>query len=243
MFGHKISVTSEAPAKWQQMLADSAKPRTGLHVTDLIGCPRKRALLAEGAEQDVMRLKAVTWGSLLHKGYGTDERKVSMTLGGYDLVGSIDLLADEGIVVADLKFPNAEGFIRKVASKSGMKFPEAEHVWQVEMYRLGLLQEGVLTSGGAIHYGAHSSGKWPAWVTCEWTGAVADEEALLDFQPLDGPYSVRQIAAYCGQPVDSIPLVGSTWPFGDKGKTACDWCAVELSCKLRASVAPREEAF
>lgn len=236
-----ITIRRDQAPEYLAMLEASARPRSGNHVTDCIGCPRRRALQREGVPQDLPRLKAVSFGSLMHRGIGTQEVGVLLQLGGHKLIGSMDRVDRDanGLVVADYKCPNADSFVWGVKANG---FPKPEHVWQIEAYRLALQQRGEQTRGGRIIYMAHTSRKWPATVEALWESPIVSEADLLAFTPFEGPWSVAAIMAYFDAPADNIPLIGATWPMG-KDKTSCDYCEVELTCKLRASVAPAKEAF
>ena len=228
------------PKAWAERCAGyNAEVRRGIHVTDLVNCPRKGALSIDGyMGVAASGNEATSWGSALHELVGAVEVPVALTLADVDITGSADKIED-GIVI-DYKFPNTDSYYWIVKANA----PKPEHVWQVEAYRLGLSQMGAETAGGRVQYGAHSSGKWPNWLGFEWRGPVQSEDAILAFSAFDSPYTVADILhmAAGNLSVDDIPLVGGTMKFG-KEKTMCDYCEFAVPCRLRASVAPTKAAF
>lgn len=227
-----IRRTERAPARWNQLLAEAGVPRSGLHVTDSLGCPRKRALILSGSPIDYSRLESRLFGTALHGLLEEPENPgsevdVTLQLGGHSLIGRADVL--DGAVVADYKGKGSDSFVWAVKKKEG---PPPEHVWQVEAYRLGFAQSGKDTTGGRVHHGAWTSGKWPKWVTWEWSGPVYGEEALLGFRPHGGSYTVADIlsirAADSKDPAE-IPLVGSSMYFSENAPF-CNYCEVQGPC-------------
>lgn len=212
------------PPEWDALLEAQAHPRSGVHVTGCMACPRKDALLRAGAKVDYSRLTARLTGTMVHRMLETvrpetAEVRVAGRLFGLDIVGSVDRLRD-GLVV-DYKTSNGK-------SRPTGVYPE--HVWQFEAYRFLLAQGGTVTRGWSVHY---------FWQFREWVdpfehiGPLWTEEALGRFRPHGGSFTTREIAQMAeaveqGAPAASIPLVGAGQTMG-KG-TACGYCEVEGPC-------------
>ena len=213
------------PPEWDELLRGQAMPRRGVHVTDCLGCPRRKRLVVEGAAIDLPKLEARLSGSILHHALAkvkpeTAEIDVGGTLFGLDIVGSIDRIADGFTVTVDYKAGEGKGAGRTIPDA-----PYAEEVWQQETYRYLLEQAGNETTGWTIYY------RWDkAWYAYDHTGPVWTEAALGDFRPHGGAYSAREIAHQCASetPAAALPLVGATQKIG-KG-TACDYCEVVGPC-------------
>ena len=213
------------PPEWDILLAAQANPRSGVHVTSCLSCPKRQALLLSGAQVDITRLESRLKGTMVHRLLETvdpenAERAVRGRLFGLDVVGSIDRLRD-GLVV-DYKTSGGK------AKPSGV-YPE--HVWQFECYRYLLAGLGYSTRGWAVHY---------FWQFREWVGPfehegpVWTEEALGRFRPHGGQFTAREIAhlaaeVEAGARPEAIPMVGLSQTMG-KG-SACGYCEVEGACQ------------
>ena len=214
------------PPEWELLLADQAKPRPNLHVTDCLGCPRRRRLVEEGAPVDLARLEARLTGTILHRALAeknpeTAEVPVSGRLFGLNVVGSIDRLED-GFTV-DYKAGESKGKDRKIPEA-----PYAEEVWQQEAYRFLLFWHDkpfVSTIGWRIYY------RWDkTWYVYEHVGPVWTEAKLAEFRPHGGAFTAAEIAGQVVSklPAASLPLVGATQKIG--AGTSCDYCEVALPC-------------
>lgn len=212
------------PPEWESLLAQQAKPRTGLHVTDCLGCPRRRALSRENVPIDLTRLEARLFGTLIHSALSTvnpetAEVPVSGVLFGLQIVGSIDRI-DNGFTV-DYKAGEDKG--------NGRALPDApypEEVWQQECYRYLLYERECPTLGWRIYY------RWGKdWYVYEHIGPVWTEDKLGAFRPHGGAFTAAEIAGQCASdaPASSLPLVGATQKIGRA--TACDWCEVGGPCR------------
>ncbi len=230
------------PAEWGQLLRQQAAPRVGVHVTDCLGCPRRKALAKSGAPVQLDRLEARLNGQMLHRLLGevdrdTSEWRVHGNLFGQFLVGSVDRLREPepgelsgpvapGLRVFDYKGEKAEGKSRK---PDGV-YPE--QAWQFEVYRYLLAGMGIPTVGWTcwFRYGAE-------WLDFSHDGPVRTEEELAAFRPHGGAYNCQELATMAGEveggtPPSSLPLVGQTMKLG-KG-TSCDYCEMEEACKETA---------
>ena len=91
------------PAYLRLLFASQLKERTGIHVTDLTGCLRKAYFSKTEAAPPIRpgSMLPIMMGNLVHgalEGHGGEsEHKVSMTLDGVTVVGSVDAV-DGGIV-------------------------------------------------------------------------------------------------------------------------------------------------
>ena len=221
----KSLVTSSNPPEWDALLEAQAHPRSGVHVTSCLSCPKRQALLLAGASVDISRLESRLKGTMVHRLLETvdpdnAERAVKGKLFGIDpVIGSIDRLRD-GLVV-DYKTSGGK-------SKPSGVYPE--HVWQFECYRYLLAGLGYQTRGWAVHY---------FWQFREWVGPfehegpVWTEEALGRFRPHGGQFTAREIAHLAaevekGAKPEDIPIVGLSQTMG-KG-SACGYCEVEGPC-------------
>lgn len=218
--------SDRAPAEWGELLARSTAPRVGIHVTDLIGCPRRKRGGEEGWPADLSKLEARMFGTILHGAMSTirplrAEVPVRFPLGGAEIVGSADRLeeSDNGFLTCDYKTSE---------ESSWGKLPEAPYdtqVFQQESYRFGLDYMGQYTAGWRIYY--RKGGKWACF---EHIGALWTESALLAFRPSGSAFSVADNLAMLvsGAKAPALPLVGATQKIG-KG-TACEWCELREPC-------------
>ena len=215
------------PPEWELLLADQAKPRTGLHVTDCLGCPRRRRLVEEGAPVDLARLEARLTGTILHRALAeakpeTAEVPVSGVLFGLQIRGNIDRIedAEQGSVTVDYKTGEGKGKDRRLPEA-----PYAEEVWQQEGYRFIRLKMGFATVGWRIYY------RWDkVWYVYEHIGPIWNEAKLAEFRPHGGAFTTAEIAGQVVSklPAASLPLVGATQKIG--AGTSCDYCEVALPC-------------
>ena len=213
------------PPEWIELLVEQAKPRKGLHVTDCLGCPRRRAGLAEGWTVDLARLDARLVGSIMHAKLATrgccSETPVSGKLFGYDIEGSVDRIEHGGpgelVFTADYKTSEEYRPIPQA--------PYAEQVWQQECYRYLMDQVGKRTDGWRIYY--RKPGKWACY---EHIGPLWTEDELAAFRPHGGAFTTAEIAAQCvsGLPAASLPLAGASQKIGKL--SACEYCELQVAC-------------
>jgi hypothetical protein len=206
----------QAPEEWLKMLRKQAAPREGIHITDLLGCPRKKRLLEEGAEVDLAALEARLEGSLIHDGLERAnpdgaELPVRLSAFGLDLVGRMDRL--DGDTVVDYK----GGKSRPPDA------PYAEWVWQAQMYRRALKEP---TRGYRIWKKAPVG-----WRQYDWQGPLATEADLGAMRPHDGAFTVLELATQLasGKPAAQLPMVGATQKIGKK--SACEYCECRAACE------------
>ena len=218
------------PPEWSELLRRQAAPRTGLHCTDLISCPRRRAAIAlDTWPVELKLLEARLFGNILHGARAGINPETSDVRGfgklfGYSVVGSVDRMERE---------PDGRAFTCDYKTgeedKRG-RLPEAPYpaqVFQQEAYRYLLNNDSTIkTSGWRIYY--RRNGGWKCY---EHVGPVWTEDQLGDFKPGDGRYTVRDIAELAMTVTDPAlcPMVGETIPIG-KG-TSCDYCEVAGPCK------------
>lgn len=216
------------PPEWDHLLREQAKPRTGLHVTDCLGCPRRLAGLREGWEVDLSSLDARLAGSIVHLALSrvnpdTAEVHVSGPLVGVSVVGSIDRLEfdERGTFTCDYKTSEDDKPGRVPSA------PYPDQAWQQEAYRYLLSLRGGLgiTVGWRIYY--RRGGKWAMY---EHIGPVWTLEALAAFRPHDGAFTTAEIASQCVSdlPAAQLPLVGASQKIG--AGSACSYCEVEGPC-------------
>ncbi len=222
------------------VIADSQKVRAGgLHVTSIIGCPRKTAIESTvDVHVDPLGYNSILGGTAWHKlmetaGNNPDlcEVEVRGVVNGVELVGVVDRLHPP-TAISDWKVTSewAEKWLNKpVAEGGGMK---PEHLAQMSLY--GELVEqslGWRPSHGVVWYRTHKTmlhfaeKLWPLDVT-------------LDFHPLTGNYSVAELIE---QATDSgiwqvMPMAGQTMNYGSK--LACDYCSVRETCFTAGFGAP-----
>ena len=214
------------PPEWDALLEAQAHPRSGVHVTSCLSCPKRQALLLAGAPVDITRLESRLKGTVIHAPLATvdpvnAEVAVRGRLFGVDIVGSIDRV--RGPILVDYKTSNGK------AKPTGV-YPE--HVWQLECYRRLRKDMGYDSSGWAVHY---------FWQFREWVGPfehegpVWTEEALGRFRPHGGQFTAREIAHLAagvesGAKPESIPMVGQSQRLGS-GNACSPYCEVEEACK------------
>lgn len=225
------------PSEWTELLRRQAGPRTGLHVTDLLACPRKKAGLEAGWPVQLDRLEDRLLGSIAHSALATvnpESAEIPVVFGfaGLQIVGSIDRLVDGRVI--DYKRPGEEDRERgKKARKPDGPYPE--QVWQAEMYRFGLAQMDSQTDGWTIWI--RESGRW---VGFEHTGDGWTEAELLDFRPSGSAMTVRDVTDFYKNlgpdtRAEDYQLTGLTMKVGNK--MACDYCEIQEACMVRAGKA------
>lgn len=243
--GTMITGPAAVPAEWTELLRRSAQPRTGLHVTDCLGCPRRLALLKEGAEPDLSRLEARLSGTLLHAGLSDvdafhAEVPVYGRLFGLDLVGSVDRIEWDGgkVFTTDYKssdnskMPDApypdQVIQQEIYRRLLADMPEWEHLSMIPdppRNRARYLVERGSTDGFRIYF--RRAGQWGRY---EHIGPVWSESELAAFRPHDGAFTTAEIAGQCvsGKKAAELPLVGATQRIG--AGTACSYCEVGGPC-------------
>lgn len=227
--------------------ADSQKQRAeGVHVTAIIGCPRKGAIeRIVGVHVDPVGYNAIlggtAWHRLMEQGSNKPELcevEVSGVINGVRVTGTIDRLHPP-TAISDWKVTSewAEKWLSKPKGEGGgMK---AEHLAQLSVY--GELAEqslGWRPEFGIANYRTHKA-------ILPFAERLWDLQTVLAFQPLGGDYSVAELLEFaawsndCGATVEcwaELPLVGESLKYGSK--TACDYCAVRETCWQQSKGAP-----
>lgn len=216
-----------APPEWDTLLRGQCAHRPGLFVTSCTSCPRRKALLRDGAPVQIERAANRALGTGLHAlleriDPATAEVRVVGTMWGMRMSGRIDRLRDG--LVCDHKL--------KLSAKSAPTGPYPEETWQAEMYRNLLAQNDIQTTGWVIYHFWNNE-----WFDFPHSGPILDEAELGRFRPHGSQWEAREIARLAasvddGAAVADIPLVGEAFPMGKL--TACAWCEVEGACKEAA---------
>lgn len=222
------------------VVADSKRERAaGIHVTTVIGCPR-RAALEESAELYVNPLtyNAVLGGTAWHSLMETASTRPDLcevevwgVVEGVELVGKIDRLHPP-TAISDWKTTSewAEKWLNKpVGEGGGMK---AEHRAQLSLYaELVEQSQGWRPTHGVVWYRTHKN--IPHFAEPLWSLAET-----LAFHPLGGEYSVGELIeqAAAGLSWQELPLAGESQAYGTK--SACDYCAVKDLCWAQGKGAP-----
>lgn len=245
--GHFEQCTAVHPDFAAAILADSRKDRAeGVHVTSIIGCPRKAAIerCAE-AYVDPLGYNAILGGTAWHKlmeGASNQpelcEVKVRGVVNGVMLSGVVDRLHPP-TAISDWKVTSewAEKWLNKPKDEGGgMK---AEHLAQLSLYGELVHQSlGWRPVCGTVNYRTHKA-------LLSFTETLWDLQTTLDFVPLSGDYSVAELirqAAWsedCGVTTEcwaELPMAGQSMKYGSK--TACDYCSVRDTCFNQTFGAP-----
>lgn len=231
--------------------------REGVHVTDLLGCPRKAAIMrTEPYAVDPLSLNAAetgkAWHTHMEKGAASPiyhfphtyaEAEVSGTIAGIKVVGRVDRLrppswhegmaADDHIpgVIEDWK--HQSDFAASYLAKEGAK---PAHTVQLSLYAELVSQTfGWRPAFGVVWY--HWSGQGAKAMKAVRVELLALEAALAH-HPYECEFSVAQLLgqAASGKHWKELPLAGETILFGNK--TGCDYCPVAGVCKKEALGAP-----
>lgn len=229
------------------VLADSRRERQlGIHVTSIIGCPRKAAMESSAAVYiDPLTynslLGGTAWHGLMEAASSRPdlcEVEVRGVVGGVGLVGKVDRLHPP-TTISDWKVTSewAEKWLNKPKDEGGgMK---AEHLAQMSLYAELVEQAlGWRPAIGRVWYRTHKNHlpfDEPLWSL----------DQVLAFHPLDGDYSVAELisqaawSADCGTTPEcwqELPLAGESQKYGTK--LACDYCAMKEPCWQQAKGAP-----
>lgn len=221
------------------VLADDKKRRVGIHVTDVLGCPRKSAITtAADVFVDPLGYNSILGGTAWHKLMETASAKPELcevevwgAVMGVQLVGTIDRLHPP-TAISDWKTTSewAEKWLNKPkAEGGGMK---AEHLAQMSLYAELVEQtQGWRPVHGVAWYRTHKT-------MLPFAEKLWDLPTVLAFRPLDGDYSVAELIEMVGDGVrwHELPLVGESMKYGTK--TACDYCSVRETCWQQAKGAP-----
>lgn len=229
------------------VLADSRKKRAdGVHVTSIIGCPRKGAIeRCMDIYVDPLSYNSILSGTAWHKLMETAsanpelcEVEVSGVIDGVRLAGTIDRLHPP-TAISDWKVTSewAEKWLNKPKDEGGGI--KAEHLAQLSLYgELAHQSLGWRPLHGTANYRTHKA-------VLSFTERLWDLPTVLAFHPLGGDYPVAELiqqAAWsedCGVTTDcwaELPLVGETQKYGNK--IACDYCAVRETCWQQSKGAP-----
>jgi hypothetical protein len=234
------------------VVADSQKDRQpGIHVTSVIGCPRKGAIeQAVGVHVDPLGYNSILGGTGWHRLMEQSstqpelcEVEVRGVVGGVELVGKVDRLHPPA-AISDWKVTSewAEKWLMKPKGEGGgMK---AEHLAQLSIYGELVVQTlGWRPVEGTVWYRTHKA-------MLSFTERLWNVEQVLDFHPLGGEFSVAELLKQADEHARwmspdgaalrrdwyDLPLAGESMKYG--AKTACDYCSVRETCWQQAKGAP-----
>lgn len=222
------------------VLADSRKERAkGAHVTSVIGCPRRAAI--EGMVDvavDPLNYNAILGGTGWHRLMELAsnrpelcEVEVRGVIDGVELVGVIDRLHPP-TAISDWKTTSewAEKWLSKPKVEGGGV--KAEHLVQMSLYAELVEQtQGWRPLHGVVWYRTHK-------VMLPFAEELWPLGKVLDFRPLNGEFTVRELINQLAQGASwtELPLAGQSQMYGTK--TACDYCSVREVCHTQAFGAP-----
>lgn len=234
------------------VLADSRRERQpGIHVTSIIGCPRKAVMEVDAAVYiDPLTYNAILGGTAWHglmEGASNKpelcEVEVRGAVGGVELVGKIDRLHPP-TAISDWKVTSewAEKWLNKPKDEGGgMK---AEHLAQMSLYAELVEQSlGWRPTRGTVWYRTHKA-------HLPFTERLWPLDQTLAFHPLDGDYSIGELIKQADEHARwvspegatlrrdwyDMPLAGESQKYGNK--IACDYCAMREPCWTQAKSAP-----
>lgn len=222
------------------VIADGQKQRTeGIHVTEVLGCPRKSAIQATAdVHVDPAGYNSLLGGTAWHhlmeissKRPELCEVEVSGVVGGVELVGRIDRLHPP-TAISDWKVTSewAEKWLNKPKVEGGgMK---AEHRAQMSLYAELVEQSlGWRPTHGIVWYRTHKA-------MLPFSEPLMSVDEVLAFRPLDGDYSVAELIqqAAAGDKWQVMPMAGQSMAYGQK--SACDYCSYRETCWTQAFQAP-----
>ena len=223
------------------VLASANKDRPGVHVSTILGCPRKAAIEAtEPYSVDPMTMNAMETGTAWHAHMEKSsvspkdcEVQLDGFVAGIRITGKTDRL-EPPTTVCDWK--HGGDFSKKYAKEG----PKETHQAQLSLYAELCSQTlGWRPTIGRIWH--HFSGQdkdamfpseFPIWAL----------EKVLAFRPGGGTYTVLQLLQQANGYFsghlswETLPLAGETHMYGQK--TACNYCGVFGICKTQATGAP-----
>jgi len=216
-------------------LADSRRDRAdGVHVTTLLGCPRKSAIEATvSVYVNPLDYSAILSGKAWHALMETAsnrpelcEVEVAGLINGVRVVGTVDRLHPP-TVISDWK--QTSEFAEKWLKQDGVK---AEHVAQLSLYA-ELVEQSFSwrPTHGVVWYRTHKA-------MLPFTEALWPLDQVLDFHPLGGDWSVAELlneTAYISN-WEKMTTAGETMKYGSK--TACDYCSTREACWTQSKGAP-----
>jgi hypothetical protein len=229
------------------VVADSKRDRSdGIHVTDVLGCPRKAAIQAiANVHVDPLAYNSILGGTAWHAQMRAASNKpelcevdVSGIVGGTMLVGRVDRLHPP-TAISDWKVTSewTEKWLSKPKDEGGGMKPE--HLAQMSLYAELVEQSlGWRPLHGIAWYRTHKT-------MLSFTELLWPLDRVLGFHPLGGDYSVAELigqAAWsldCGTTAEcwqELPLAGESMKYG--AKLACDYCAMREPCWTAAKSAP-----
>jgi hypothetical protein len=224
------------------VLVDSHRDRgAGVHVTGVIGCPRKSAMEATAEVYiDPLTCNSILGGTAWHglmaaSGEpGLCEVEVRGAVAGVQLVGRVDRLHPP-LAISDWKVTSewAEKWLNKPKDEGGgMK---GEHLAQLSLYAELVEQSlGWRPVTGTVWYRTHKA-------MVRFTEVLWPLDEVLDFHPLGGEYSVAELIAQAAAGIEhghwrDLPLAGESMAYGQK--SACDYCSMREPCWTQAKSAP-----
>lgn len=223
------------------------KPRLEVHVTDLCGCLR-RAYFSKVADyyEDPGDWIAAILGIFIHskmesftvEGSHTELSLTATTLGGVEVVGTVDLLTNG--TIEDWKS-------RRWLDPS--KCPSSSHARQINIYRWMLIQNGYEANAGVVNYLALSGATRCRTCKCalvqqedgEWECPECHNtwpkdkvhrgvyRANVDIYPLD---KVESWIDNKAQLLNNALQTGEIMPKVDSGgEWVCDYCSFQSECE------------
>lgn len=224
------------------VLADSRRERgTGIHVTDIIGCPRKAAMqVSADVAIDPLTYNSLLGGTAWHglmAGAGPEglcEVEVRGAVAGVQLVGRVDRLHPP-LAISDWKVTSewAEKWLNKPKAEGGGMKPE--HLAQLSLYAELVEQAfGWRPVKGTVWYRTHKT-------QLPFTERLWGLDEVLDFHPLGGEYSVAELITQAAVGIEhkhwqDLPLAGESMAYGQK--SACDYCSMREPCWAQSKGAP-----
>lgn len=233
--GHYETCDHVHPDFASAVVADSKRDRAqGVHVTAVLGCPRRSAM--EGAEvyANPLDYNAVLGGTAWHQLIAAAssrpelcEVEVRGQVLGVDLVGVVDRLHPP-TGISDWK-TTSDWSAKWLKQDGAMK---REHLAQISLYAELVEQtQGWRPSHGVIWYRMQKE-------ILHFAEALWSLDQVLEFHPLDGDYSVGELIKQAGESNawQEMPLAGESQKYGTK--IACDYCSMRELCWTQAKSAP-----
>lgn len=241
--GHFESCDAVHPDFAAAVLADSRRNRgTGIHVTSVLGCPRKAAMESVAhVHVDPLSYNAMlggtAWHSLMEAAASRPdlcEVEVRGAVGGVGLVGKVDQLHPP-TAISDWKTTSewAEKWLSKPKAEGGGMKPE--HLAQLSLYAELVEQSlGWRPTRGKVWYRTHKT-------MLPFIEELWDLETVLSFHPLGGNYSISELITQAAMAAEhghwqEMPTAGESMAYGQK--SACDYCSMREPCWSQSKGAP-----
>jgi len=207
-------------------------------VSSGLGCPRESGIMrAEKVYVDPLAYNASLSGTAWHREMDgatvpgiVTEYVVRGSLGMVNIIGKIDYLWREHLLIGDHKRKNDKG-----ADRAKKEDVNKDNVAQISLYaELVWQQDNWRPVRGEIIYGSHGRGLVPREIP-----KLMSAGEFLAHKPCSGEqYTVLDLLRATDANIrgvirwQDLPLVGETMSFGPT--TKCDWCAVRSVCWTQA---------